>query len=443
MTLLKGLLKSGFKLPECEKHFHDHDETWMILKGQGTGYWIDREGRREDFALEEGDVWMIPAGYEHGSEGLADTGKNSGDFTIAVHDGTMPPGCHEKGHYYVEQEGYIPSIALVKTPTNRYSQPLDLPAKMPAFRFEALGEAALFEDDTPACTAGALLCHTLFSGMTNGTERNVMMGGNYSGGFPIACGYQNVGEVLKVGDGVAGYAVGDVIFCGEHLNHRQYFAAPAASNALTVKLPPEIDPRHAALFGVGSVALHDVRRAQVQIGERVLVGGAGPVGQCTAQFARLAGAVVTVCDLDQHRLDIAAELGAQSTLIPAEDWANIVARGPFDCAIEDSGAPILDHLVGAHPDNGVIKHRGRAVLIAGRDRVDYRFNRGQGSELSILHASHFTADDLREVCRLATEGTFNTAPLIQDQVPYSEMKGIYDRLRDDPTGLFGVVFDWR
>ena len=105
MTLLKGLLKSGFKLPECEKHFHDHDETWLILKGQGTGYWIDREGRREDFALEEGDVWMIPAGYEHGSEGLADTGKNSGDFTIAVHDGTMPPGCHEKGHYYVEQEG--------------------------------------------------------------------------------------------------------------------------------------------------------------------------------------------------------------------------------------------------------------------------------------------------------------------------------------------------
>jgi len=28
-------------------------------------------------------------------------------------------------------------------------------------------------------------------------------------------------------------------------------------------------------------------------------------------------------------------------------------------------------------------------------------------------------------------------------VPYSDMKGIYDRLRDDPTGLFGVVFDWR
>ena len=443
MSLHKGLLKGGFKLPVCEKHFHDHDETWLILKGEGTGYWIDPEGHREEFALTEGDVWMIPAGFEHGTDGFAASGKNSDDFTIAVHDGTIPLGAHTKGHYYVEEEGYIPSLELVKTPTNRYKQALELPPKMQGFRFEELGRAAIFTDDTPTLSAGHLLCRTLYSGLTNGTERNVMMGGNYSSGFPSSCGYQNVGEVLAIGDGVEGYLIGDVVFSGEHLKHRQYFSTPAGPEGLVVTLPPAIDRQHAALFGVASVAMHDVRRANIQIGERVLVVGAGPVGQCTAQIARLAGAVVTVCDLNAHRLAIAAELGAHATLVADEDWANIIAAGPFDCAIEDSGAAILDFLVGSHPGNGIIKHGGRVVMIAGRDRVDYRFNYGQGSELSILHASHFTADDLRETCRLAAEGKLHTGPIIQDQVPYTAMQGIYDQLRDDPASLFGVVFDWQ
>jgi oxalate decarboxylase/phosphoglucose isomerase-like protein (cupin superfamily) len=116
MALHKGLLGKGFRLPQCEKHFHDHDETWIILKGKGGGYWVDHDGKREEFALEAGDAWLIPVGYEHGSDG-----PNSEDFTIAVFDGFMPPGCHKPGHYYVEKERYIPTFKLVKNPTERYA----------------------------------------------------------------------------------------------------------------------------------------------------------------------------------------------------------------------------------------------------------------------------------------------------------------------------------
>lgn len=112
----KGLMHHGFRLPSCEKHFHDHDETWLIISGTGTGYWIDHEGNRSSFNLEAGDVWMIPAGFEHGSEG-----PNSDDFTISVFNGTQPAGSHDPGHYYVEQEEYIPSLQLVRTPTDRYT----------------------------------------------------------------------------------------------------------------------------------------------------------------------------------------------------------------------------------------------------------------------------------------------------------------------------------
>ena len=117
MALHKNLLGGGFALPQCEKHFHDHDETWIVLTGRGTSYWIDHAGKREEFTLEAGDVWMVPAGYEHGSEG-----PNSPDFKIAVFDGTRPPGSHPSGHYYIEKEGYIPSLELKKTPSDRYKR---------------------------------------------------------------------------------------------------------------------------------------------------------------------------------------------------------------------------------------------------------------------------------------------------------------------------------
>ena len=56
MAFHKGLLQGGFLLPWCERHFHDSDETWVVLEGRGTGYWIDHDGRREEFELEAGDV---------------------------------------------------------------------------------------------------------------------------------------------------------------------------------------------------------------------------------------------------------------------------------------------------------------------------------------------------------------------------------------------------
>ncbi|MGQ9809058.1 MAG: hypothetical protein ACUVSM_06360 [Armatimonadota bacterium] len=42
MALHKGLMKVGSPLPRCEKHCHDHDVSWLILAGRGTGYWIDQ-----------------------------------------------------------------------------------------------------------------------------------------------------------------------------------------------------------------------------------------------------------------------------------------------------------------------------------------------------------------------------------------------------------------
>ncbi len=51
MTLCQNLLGGGFLLPSCHKHFHDSDETWLILEGSGDGYAIDPQGVRHQYHL--------------------------------------------------------------------------------------------------------------------------------------------------------------------------------------------------------------------------------------------------------------------------------------------------------------------------------------------------------------------------------------------------------
>lgn len=99
-----------------EKHFHDHDETWVMMGGRAKAFMIDREGRRSEFVLEEGDIWMVEAGVEHGCE------PSGGSVLIFPFPGSFPEGSHELGHYYMEKEGYMPTLCVRKDPIDRYSR---------------------------------------------------------------------------------------------------------------------------------------------------------------------------------------------------------------------------------------------------------------------------------------------------------------------------------
>ena len=100
-----------------EKHFHDHDETWLVMGGRARAFMVDREGREAEFRLEAGDVWMVEAGVEHGCEPLGEEGVHIFPFP-----GTIPQGSHPPGHYYMEREGYLPALQVTKQPCNRYRE---------------------------------------------------------------------------------------------------------------------------------------------------------------------------------------------------------------------------------------------------------------------------------------------------------------------------------
>ena len=88
------------------------------------------------------------------------------------------------------------------------------------------------------------------------------------------------------------------------------------------------------------------------------------------------------------------------------------------------------------------KTRGRLLLVAGRFDVNYTFNVGQHKEISILQCSHFTRDDLENLCRFLRQDSVKIAPLIRHRVPLDEAPQIYRWLRDEPMHLLGTVFQW-
>jgi L-iditol 2-dehydrogenase len=133
----------------------------------------------------------------------------------------------------------------------------------------------------------------------------------------------------------------------------QYLRAPA--RAVHV-LPEGIDPVTGAMIEPLAVAVQAVQRAQVGLGHRVLVTGAGPIGLLVAQVARAAGATeVVVTDINDDRLAVAAELGA-STINTA---TTPLAESPvYDRALDCTGVPAV-----AWSAIRTVRPRGRVTIV--------------------------------------------------------------------------------
>lgn len=283
-----------------------------------------------------------------------------------------------------------------------------------------------------------VLCEAVFTGLTNGTERNQLIGGNYAPSdenLPCGGGYQNVGRVIETGPDVTQLKVGDLIYAS--VDHVERWTI--AENGLLLKLPDDVDPAEAALFGISGVAMHCCRRIDPRIGERVLIVGQGCIGMFAAQIAYAMGARVSVCDIDESRLEQMHQLGIAENVFntSGDGWKAQIADGGFDAVMDFAGAPDM-----VTPMIQACKTRGRLLLVAGRFDVNYTFNVGQFKEISILHCSHFTKDDLENLCRFLRQGSIKIAPLIRHKVNLTEVPQIYRWLRDEPMRLLGTVFEW-
>ncbi|MFN8564126.1 MAG: NAD(P)-dependent alcohol dehydrogenase [Anaerolineae bacterium] len=137
-------------------------------------------------------------------------------------------------------------------------------------------------------------------------------------------GQELAGEVEAVGQDVTQFRPGDRIFAATGITlgaYAEYICLPERSqdSAVAVKPATMTYAQAAAVPIAGFEALHFLRKANIQRGEKVLVfGGGGSIGTYGIQLARYFGAEVTGLD-SAAKLDTMRSIGADHVIDYAQE----------------------------------------------------------------------------------------------------------------------------
>jgi len=181
---------------------------------------------------------------------------------------------------------------------------------------------------------GQVRVHTLFSGISRGTERLVWRGGvperladtmraPFQEGvfpWPVKYGYSSVGVLDN----------GRHVFC--LFPHQSAYAVPVSAVQV---LPDGLPPARAVLAANMETALNAVWDAQPGPGDRVAVVGAGVVGCLVAWLiGQIPGTEVCLVDVVPERETVARQLGVAFSA--PEGLAD--SRGTYDLVVHASGS---------------------------------------------------------------------------------------------------------
>jgi L-iditol 2-dehydrogenase len=321
------------------------------------------------------------------------------------------------------------------------------------------------EDELLIQVAACGICGSDVHGYDGSTGRRIP---------PLVMGHEAAGTVAAVGSAVAGFAPGDrvtfdsTVYCGacdfcrkgevNLCENRQvigvscgeYRRAGAFAEFLVVPariayhLPENLSFEEAALLEAVAVALHGVAVAEMKGTPAVLVIGAGMIGLLLLQAARAAGSSrVFVCDVDDTRLKLASELGADSTILA-------------------SGAPLVDEVLRLTGGRGVdvvleavgreetissaidCVRKGGTVTLVGNisPHISLPLQKVVSRQIR-LQGSCASAGEYPQAMELIASGAIKVSPLISAVAPLTDGPSWFSRLHGREPNLMKVVLDPR
>ncbi len=260
------------------------------------------------------------------------------------------------------------------------------------FRAAVLAEQrkplVLDELEAPALRFGQVLVRIRCTGIC-GAQLNEIDGAKGPDAFlPHLLGHEATATVVEVGEGVTSIAPGDTVVCHWRPGRGHEGPTPVygsetlgkvnagrvttfselavVSENRVTPIPADFDAELGALFGcVVTTAVGVLNNdARLGIGQSVAVFGSGGVGLALVRLAALiSGYPIVAIDLHDHKLELAAALGATHTInAGTEDVPTrireIVGADGLDVAIENTG--VADVIETAYELTG---SRGRVVLV--------------------------------------------------------------------------------
>jgi threonine 3-dehydrogenase len=282
----------------------------------------------------------------------------------------------------------------------------------------------------------------------------------------IAIGHEFVGEIASVGDGVAGFKIGDRvsgeghITCGHcrqcragtrHLCRNtkgigcngpgcfaEYLKLPASN---VFKLTDAISDDVASFLDPLGNAVHTALSFDL-VGEDVLITGAGPIGIMAAVIARHVGArYIAISDINPYRLALAKKMGVQRVVNAKEESLKDVMRDlgmqeGFDVGLEMSGnGRALNDML------AVMNHGGR-VAILGIPPEPVAIDLSQVIFKGLFLKGVYGREMFESWYKMANllQSGLNIAPIITHHFPADEFEQAFEVMRSGNSGK--VILDW-
>jgi len=326
-------------------------------------------------------------------------------------------------------------------------------SKEKRFVFTGFEKAELQDFELGEPGEGQVLVRTTKSMISPGTEgicfsRLFAPGTHYDAWvqYPFYPGYIMTGTVEKCGPKVTTLSPGDRV-----VHIEPHASAVIVKADACCKIPEQLPDEIAIWSTFAKITAMGARAAAYTLNARVAVIGAGPIGQFSARWARVAGANVVMIDTVKMRLDLAARAGigtletsADKALQPLTDYFGGVQP---DIVIDSTGIPAVFAQTLALP-----RKFGKVVLIgdvgepAKQHLTPDVINRG----ITIVgcHVLHDTPDWNTKIItdyffRLCLDGRMNADGLITHQFPADDPQKIYMFNKEHRREIMGVIVDWR
>ncbi|KAF0180519.1 MAG: oxidoreductase domain-containing protein [Nitrospirae bacterium] len=266
-------------------------------------------------------------------------------------------------------------------------------------------------------------------------------------------GYSGAGIIVEAGEKITDLKIGQrVAYGGEGTGHGETINV---GRNLTARVPDAVSFQEACFTTLGAIAMNSVRLSEITVGETVAVIGLGLIGQLVAQLVRCQGGIVIAIDLDENRVALARETGADYGLIARDTTVQEVkalteGRGA-DCVIiaaaSRSAMPLQDGvamsrdrgrvvMVGACPidipraDMYVKELRFMVSRAYGPGSYDPKYEK-QGIDYPISYVRWTENRNMEEFLRLMAVGKVNVKPLISHEFALDDAQKAYEAIMHD------------
>ena len=334
---------------------------------------------------------------------------------------------------------------------------------MKAVDLKAVGQLELVEKEKPIPKKGEVLIHVMACGICGSDIPRVFVTGSYH--FPTVLGHEFSGEIVQVADDVSSdylgkkAAVFPLLPCNEcdycqsgyyaqckkynYFGSRtdggfeEYLAVPLFNLVL---LEEQVSYEEGAMVEPATVAQHVINKAELTIGDNVVIYGAGPIGIMVAQWAQINGAgKVLLMDIDPTKVAFAQELGFEYVCNSQEKEA-----GSF--ILENLGGKLADVVIEATGSSAAfdqcaqsIRTFGRVVLLGNphsdmvlKQKTYDQFMRKEGTIVGMFNSvyEHFPKNEWQVTVQAIANKQLNLKPLVTHKVPIEELIGAFDMIHE-------------